>query len=458
MGIFHRKGQHLLATYPSFFIVCGIMMLWIALLVILIENLVGTHIPKNMYISTTSIGSFKMNKTQEGRNKTITGGVNVGRGKTHSDQRCLKHVFLYNYNIGSIRWTEYADVRNAFNESKNVFSQFFDMRLIQYEKFPSLFLRCPKYSCDIVLSVSDQEEHLQTGDAIIINMVPTWRMYKRKMVKREQSLLGVLPPGVSIIFYGMESPNMIHHWDPTIRDLKYHYTMTYHSASAVYHPYGRYIDGEPTDIRDINYTENKNGLMVWMATNCRHTFWPRMDWVKKLQQLIPLDIYGRCGNLTCTPRLAPECVSKMRAYKFYLALENAPCEEYITEKFWVNSIMNGIVPVVYGGTRAAYERVAPPYSFIHIADFSSQRELSNYLETLDRNDTLYSEYFAWRMHGRAECIYPGLSPYSFCTIIPKLNETVPPLKSVRETKYFNSCQGGARRNFASESHIVDWKP
>ena len=454
MGIFHRKGQHLLATYPSFFIVCGIVMLWIALLVIPIENTVCTHrrarnrIPEYMYKSTTS----------EGRNKTITGGLNVWE-KSHSDQRCLYHIFIYSHDIDIIgRWPEFADVINAFNKSKNVFSQFFDMRLIQYEKFPSLLLRCPKYSCDIVLSVSDKEEHLQTGDAIIINMAPTWRMYKREMVNLEQSLLGVLPPRVRIIFYGMESPNMMSQWDPTIRDLKYHYTMTYHSASAVYHPYGRYIDDEPTDIRDINYTENKTGLMVWMASNCRKTFWPRMDWVKKLQQLIPLDIYGPCGNLTCEPRMSPECVSKMRAYKFYLALENSPCEEYITEKFWVNSIMNGIVPVVYGGTRAAYERVAPPHSFIHIADFSSQRELANYLETLDRNDKLYSEYFAWRKHGRAECMYPGLSPYSFCGIIPKLNENLPPLKSVGESKYFSGCQGGARRTIANKNDIVDWKP
>ena len=481
MGIFHRKGHRLLASYPSFFFVCGIMMC-IALLVIPIENPTCSHrrarirkstkeythvsIPSDHNIheyknkSKRSVSSFEINKTPKGQKKTnssvFTGGLKLWE-KTYSDQRCLYHVFIYSHSIDTIgRWPEYRDLRNAFKESGNVFSQFFDTRLNQHDEFSSLFLQCPKYSCDIMLSISDKEEHLQNGDAIIINMNPLW--YTSKMVSREQRLLGILPPGVRIIFYGMESPNMMSHWDPSIKNLKYHYTMTYHSASAVYHPYGRYIDGEPTDIRGINYAENKTGLMVWMASNCLNTFWPRMAWVKRLQQLMPLDRYGPCGNLTCAPRMAPKCVRNMRVYKFYLALENSPCEEYITEKFWVNSILNGIVPVVYGGTRAAYERVAPPHSFIHIADFSSQRELANYLEILDRNDKLYSEYFAWRKHGRAERIYPWISPYSFCAIIPKLNENVPPLKSVGESQYFSGCQGGAHRKFANQSHIVDWKP
>jgi len=49
-----------------------------------------------------------------------------------------------------------------------------------------------------------------------------------------------------------------------------------------------------------------------------------------------------------------------------------------------------------GAGRRDYEDAAPPYSFIHVDDFSSPRQLADYLHLLAANDTLYNEYFHWR--------------------------------------------------------------
>ncbi|VDN39706.1 unnamed protein product [Dibothriocephalus latus] len=59
-----------------------------------------------------------------------------------------------------------------------------------------------------------------------------------------------------------------------------------------------------------------------------------------------------------------------------------------------------MIPVVMGAPRDDYCTLAPPNSFIHVDDFSSPAELADYLNWLDRNDTAYASYFAWKAYGK----------------------------------------------------------
>ena len=61
---------------------------------------------------------------------------------------------------------------------------------------------------------------------------------------------------------------------------------------------------------------------------------------------------------------------------------------------------NDLIPVVLGASKDDYLAVAPPGSFIHVDDFSSPRELADYLHLLDGNSTLYNEYFRWKSAGQ----------------------------------------------------------
>ena len=63
----------------------------------------------------------------------------------------------------------------------------------------------------------------------------------------------------------------------------------------------------------------------------------------------------------------------------------------------VHCFRHKLVPVVMGASRPQYEAVAPPNSFIHVDDFAGPRQLADYLHLLDSNDTLYNEYFRWRV-------------------------------------------------------------
>jgi hypothetical protein len=56
-----------------------------------------------------------------------------------------------------------------------------------------------------------------------------------------------------------------------------------------------------------------------------------------------------------------------------------------------------IVPIVYG-VHDHYDKIAPTHSFINAAKFESMKQLADYLILLDKNDTLYNEYFWWKSH------------------------------------------------------------
>ncbi len=58
-----------------------------------------------------------------------------------------------------------------------------------------------------------------------------------------------------------------------------------------------------------------------------------------------------------------------------------------------------MVPIVFGAYKEDYFNTLPPHSFINVDDFQSIQELAAYLMYLDRNDTAYAAYFAWREFG-----------------------------------------------------------
>ena len=108
-------------------------------------------------------------------------------------------------------------------------------------------------------------------------------------------------------------------------------------------------------------------------------------------------VYGKCGSMKC-PRESPDaredCWSLLeKDYKFYLALENSICPDYVTEKMF-EALKHDIVPIVLGGTD--YTAMFPPKSFINMMSFSNMSSLAQLLLKLDQDDRLYAEYLSWK--------------------------------------------------------------
>ncbi len=69
-----------------------------------------------------------------------------------------------------------------------------------------------------------------------------------------------------------------------------------------------------------------------------------------------------------------------------------------------------MVPIVLGAHKEDYFNTLPPQSYINVDDFQSMEELASYLKYLDRNDTAYAAYFAWRQFGEFTVCLKTYSP------------------------------------------------
>lgn len=70
-----------------------------------------------------------------------------------------------------------------------------------------------------------------------------------------------------------------------------------------------------------------------------------------------------------------------------------------------------------GAAPEDYRRVSPHYSFIHVDEYTSARELADYLIELDKNDDLYNEYFKWKGTGSF------INTYFWCRVCAMLHDT-----------------------------------
>nr|CAH8829311.1 unnamed protein product [Trichobilharzia regenti] len=245
---------------------------------------------------------------------------------------------------------------------------------------------CPVNECDIVYGASD----MQKADLVVFESGHSYFASPK-------------PANQTWILYHLESPA---NFDFEGFKDKINFTATYSMDSTLVTPYYKYISYKDVERKDFNnstqlikdYSIGKTKMVAWFVSNCVSNS-PRLEYAKTLKKYIQVDIYGACGTLVCERR-NEECFKLLKNdYKFYLSFENSICQDYITEKLFLNGLKNTIVPIVMGASKAEYMRSAPSNSFIHVDDFSSAKQLADYLHYLDKNTTAYNEYFQWLKYG-----------------------------------------------------------
>ena len=123
-------------------------------------------------------------------------------------------------------------------------------------------------------------------------------------------------------------------------------------------------------------------MAFWTVSHCKTDNY-REKYVEALRKFINVDIFGACSGVECPRKLQESCFASSGShYWFYLAFENSNCPDYITEKLW-RILDSNIVPVVMGGGN--YTLDAPAKSLINVNDFSSVKELAEYLTYLTEN-------------------------------------------------------------------------
>lgn len=214
------------------------------------------------------------------------------------------------------------------------------------------------------------------------------------------------------VYQTMEGPRVTP--DPAPLNGLFNATWLYRSDADFSAAYATYVPLSPEEIEAnkmatiSDLSQGKTELAAWLVSNCASQL--RISFVHELKKYIKVDVFGSCSRQfgeqrSCSKRDEKHCLKK---YKFYLAFENALCKDYITEKYWDHlGADTNIVPVVMGGADPAdYTRLAIPGSYINVMDFKTVKQLAEYLQYLDRNNTAYNEYFNWRLKYK-------ISPYHY---------------------------------------------
>ncbi|CAH8629113.1 unnamed protein product [Schistosoma bovis] len=243
----------------------------------------------------------------------------------------------------------------------------------------------------------------------LITGMERWREADALILTKDEQPNGIRPNGQLWFSLTHESPKHISLANTLENEVNF--TISYRFDSTIYSPYGYYepylkYHGPKTryPLPSRNFAAGKSKKVAWFVSNCAAKS-PRLQYAEELSKYISVDIYGKCGTKVCSRNLIndpllPDCFKLIRQnYKFYLSFENSLCSWYITEKLYKNALKNDLLPIVMGASIEEYERVAPPYSFIHVDQFESPAKLADYLKYLDKNDTAYNEYFAWHDHG-----------------------------------------------------------
>ncbi|XP_013199634.1 alpha-(1,3)-fucosyltransferase C [Amyelois transitella] len=145
--------------------------------------------------------------------------------------------------------------------------------------------------------------------------------------------------------------------------------------------------------------KSKTKAAAWFASNCP-AYSHREKFVEKLQMKLnkyrlKIDIYGKCGNLTCPRQNRQLCLDMIKKdYYFYLSFENSFSEDYVTEKL-LHALQNDAVPIVYG--KANYTRFMPDGIYLNALTLGPEK-LAKEMNYLINNPKKYADYFKWKNH------------------------------------------------------------
>ncbi|XP_065090887.1 alpha-(1,3)-fucosyltransferase 10 isoform X2 [Ochlerotatus camptorhynchus] len=136
--------------------------------------------------------------------------------------------------------------------------------------------------------------------------------------------------------------------------------------------------------------------ILYIQSNC-DTLTGRELYVKELGKHIAIDSYGHClRNKTFPAGITNDSRNKtvirdfydfVSKYKFIIVYQDMICEDYIADKFW-KSLTLGIVPIYFGATNIR-SYLPNPDSAILIDDYSSPRNLAQFILQASNNEDVY---------------------------------------------------------------------
>ncbi|EFO88875.1 CRE-FUT-4 protein [Caenorhabditis remanei] len=181
----------------------------------------------------------------------------------------------------------------------------------------------------------------------------------------------------------------------------FNWTMTYRKDADLWAPYGYLEKRNVTVNYDLNAIWNlKNKTATWLGSNCQAPN-NRFFLIKAmLEKGLQADVWGSCGRPAgacdgVLKQTEPCVLELIRPYKFYLAIENSNCKDYVTEKFWKSLDDRMIVPIVMR-RQTVRDLGVPDSAYIAVDDFETLPEFIQYVTKVSNDKDLYLKYHEWR--------------------------------------------------------------
>lgn len=229
--------------------------------------------------------------------------------------------------------------------------------------------------------LSDDTSMLSTADVVV---------FHHHELKTGRSSLPLHLPRLASqhwVWLSLEPP--INNGNLTAYNGLFNWTMSYRRDADIFIPYGKTTPGSGSTTYVI--PKNRSCLASWVVSNYQSKQ-ARAGVYQSLKKYVPIEVYGHWMK---RPLSHESLLPTIGRCHFYLAFENTEATDYISEKLWRNGLQAGVVPVVLGPSKATYEALAPPGSFIHVRDFNSTAGLAAYLLSLASDREAYEAYFKW---------------------------------------------------------------
>ena len=152
--------------------------------------------------------------------------------------------------------------------------------------------------------------------------------------------------------------------------------------------------------------KEKTKLIMAAFSNCEPV---RTEYMRQLMKFVQVDSYGAClrnkNDLVSrygskNGKNFKELKSELaRQYKFTLVFFNQDCEYFVDDQL-SHALNAGSVPVVMSTDKL--DEFLPGNlrkSVIKVRDFSTPKDLSDYLKYLSTNETEYNNYLTWKSKG-----------------------------------------------------------
>ena len=258
---------------------------------------------------------------------------------------------------------------------------------------------CPVTNCEFVFD----KGFIQSSDLLIFHGRDLESPSEYKRIRYQ------VPSEQIWMFLNQESP--ANNAEDTLEPYNglFNVTATLKTESEINTNFGKvYSLCEDDDKKDrpklgTDFSKKKKRVVLAIISHC---FSYRLKLLQYLQNYVDLDVYGDCSRLvkpykfkTCS-KFSKECDNLWATYRFYFAVENTFCKDYLSEKVYMNSFHRGLVPIIMADGNIPFQKLLPPHSWINIMDFKNLQDLGKYLTYLSKNDTAYNEYHAWRYNYR----------------------------------------------------------